>query len=340
MQADLNSRISGLIASAGRTGVVLSVTPCSVGGNNRTYRVATSEGDFAAKQYFRHEGDDRDRLNSEYLFLSHASKVVSGRAPAPVAMDRESGLALYEFIEGSAFASDEVTWDHVRQAAEFLVALNSPESRSKALNLPIASEACFSIREHLDLIDARLTGLANTGIASEEDRSARTLVNNIAIRWSDLKADVVSKSIAGGLDPAASLGADQRCISPSDFGFHNALRQPDGRIRFLDFEYAGWDDPGKLTGDFFSQLAVPVPGEYFDDFVNLVTKPFVGSEELVLRASLLRRPYRIKWCCIALNVFLPVNLARRKFANPGLDEALLKRQQLVKAHSLFNALES
>ncbi len=340
MRDDLNARISSLIAGIGRTGVVLSVTPCSVGGNNRTYRVSTSEGVFAAKQYFRHEGDDRDRLNSEYLFLSHASKVVSGRAPAPVAMDRESGLALYEFVEGSAFARDEVTWDHVRQAAEFLVALNSTESRATAPHLPNASEACFSIREHLDLIEKRLAGLANTAIASDEDRSARNLVDNIVIRWRELNEEAIRNSVAGGLDPMACLATEQRCISPSDFGFHNALRQPDGRIRFLDFEYAGWDDPGKLTGDFFSQLAVPVPGEYFDDFVDLVMEPLSGSEELGLRARLLRRPYRIKWCCIALNVFLPVNLARRKFANPGLDEALLKRQQLVKATSLFNALES
>lgn len=339
VQDDLIACISGLIAKAGRNGSIFSVTPCSTGGNNRTYRVSTSEGDLAAKQYFRHEGDERDRLNSEYMFLTYANEVVSGSAPAPLAMDRESGLALYEFVEGNAIAPDEITWDDVRQAAEFLVALNVPEARLNAQYLPNGSEARFSVFEHLDLIESRLAALAKTGIACDEDRSARTLVDEITIRWRDLKAEVMAGSKAGGLDPAASLGAEQRCISPSDFGFHNALRQTNGRIRFLDFEYAGWDDPGKLSGDFFSQLAVPVPGQYFDAFVNLIMKPFAGPEELVLRAGLLRRPYRIKWCCIALNVFLPVNLARRKFANPHLDEALLKRQQLVKANNLFNALE-
>ena len=38
-------------------------------------------------------------------------------------------------------------------------------------------------------------------------------------------------------------------LSPSDFGFHNALRGNNGKIIFLDFEYFGWDDPVKLCCD-------------------------------------------------------------------------------------------
>ena len=40
-----------------------------------------------------------------------------------------------------------------------------------------------------------------------------------------------------------------RVLSPSDFGFHNALRRPDGTIVFVDFEYFGWDDPAKMMAD-------------------------------------------------------------------------------------------
>ena len=41
----------------------------------------------------------------------------------------------------------------------------------------------------------------------------------------------------------------QRALSPSDFGLHNALRGQDGQLRFVDFEYFGWDDPVKLVSD-------------------------------------------------------------------------------------------
>src|SRR5258708_29751946 len=41
------------------------------------------------------------------------------------------------------------------------------------------------------------------------------------------------------------------------FGFHNALLRPSQELCFLDFEYAGHDDPAKMVGDFFSQPAIP-----------------------------------------------------------------------------------
>ena len=66
------------------------------------------------------------------------------------------------------------------------------------------------------------------------------------------------------LDPA------ERCLSPSDFGFHNAILANDGRLRFIDFEYAGWDDPSKLICDFFCQPAVPAPPQAFDRFATAI----------------------------------------------------------------------
>ena len=137
-----------------------------------------------------------------------------------------------------------------------------------------------------------------------------------------------------------SLTDAERCISPSDFGFHNALKRQDGSLCFLDFEYAGWDDPAKMTGDFFSQLAIPVPQKYFEYFVHAVMEPFSSKKLLIQRAHLLRSVYQIKWCCIALNIFIPDNLKRRQFANPECDVIQLKRAQLEKARHLIEKLEA
>jgi hypothetical protein len=94
-----------------------------------------------------------------------------------------------------------------------------------------------------------------------------------------------------------------------------------------------------MAGDFFAQLAVPVPGNFFERFVEKAMSPFPDSKSLILRAGLLRPVYQIKWCCIALNVFLPVHLARRKFANPGLDTIALKHAQISKAKNLLKSLQ-
>ena len=51
-------------------------------------------------------------------------------------------------------------------------------------------------------------------------------------------------------------GSDIR-LSPSDFGFHNALEDKNGTLIFMDFEYAGPDHPGKIVCDLF--LSAPNP---------------------------------------------------------------------------------
>lgn len=338
MPTDLLARCAALLADADIKATVQSLVPCNAGGNNRTYRLETSAGAFAVKQYFRHAGDTRDRLAAEFAFLTYAAKAAPGMAPAPLAMDSASGLALYEFIEGEPYKPGEIAWAQVAQAAEFFAVLNNPAARRDAATLPTASEACFSITEHLNLIVARLDRLRAIELASDEDRAAQVLIEQIHTRWLALSDQVIAAYMLAGRDPSTPLEPAQCCVSPSDFGFHNALAQTDGSPRFLDFEYAGWDDPAKMTGDFFAQLAVPVPADLFDRFVQEANAAFPRPEELSQRARLLRPVYQVKWCCIALNVFLPVNLARRRFANPGLDEKALKQGQLAKAETLFQSI--
>jgi hypothetical protein len=337
---DLLSQCTALLADAGIKATAQSLVPCNAGGNNRTFRLETSAGAFAIKQYFRHEGDTRDRLAAEFGFLQYAAKAAPGMAPVPMAMDSGSALALYEFIEGYPYKAGEITWQQVDSAANFFNALNKPNARKDAATLPTASEACFSIFEHLKLITARLDRLRAIEIATDEDYAALTIIGQIRNHWLSLSAQVTAACMSAQCDPYAPLESDERCVSPSDFGFHNALAQADGIPRFLDFEYAGWDDPAKMAGDFFAQLAVPIPDEYFERFLKQAFAPLPHAEDLAVRARMLRPVYQVKWCCIALNVFLPINLSRRKFANPDLDERALKQQQLAKVKRLFQSILS
>jgi hypothetical protein len=128
-------------------------------------------------------------------------------------------------------------------------------------------------------------------------------------------------------------------VSPSDFGFHNALLEPGGRVRFLDFEYAGWDDPAKLICDFFCQPRVPVPLSYFDAFARGVAESFPQPDEVVRRARLLLPAYRVKWVCIRLNEFLPTGAGRRSFALAGEELAERQERQLAAARAALAELQ-
>jgi hypothetical protein len=336
LSEETSSSVAALLASINLPATIRSIDACAFGGNNRTYKIKTDDGIFIAKQYFRNESDTRDRLAAEFAFLSYSEKAAPGLTPRPLARDSHSGVALYEFIDGQPFRAGEITAEHVDIAADFYCALNAPHARSLAV-LPTASEACFSIREHLELIEGRLNRLLAIELQGD-DHLVRPFFEELSTCWSVLAREVQTHAADAGLDLSAPLAMAQRCISPSDFGFHNALRENTGAIRFLDFEYAGWDDPAKMAGDFLAQLAVPVPGNLFERFLEKTMSPFPDGKSLIVRAGLLRPVYQIKWCCIALNVFLPVHLARRKFANPGLDTIALKRAQISKAKNLLKSL--
>ena len=95
-----------------------------------------------------------------------------------------------------------------------------------------------------------------------------------------------------------------------------------------------------MIGDFFGQIQVPVPREYFAGFMNQALSGLLGEEQLTKRAEIMSPAFQIKWACIALNVFLPVHLARRKFASPQLDVKELKRGQLVKAEAILKNFQT
>jgi hypothetical protein len=335
---DRNARIGALLSRAGVSSPLVSVNALAAGGNNRIWHIVAGTTPYVVKEYFRHACDQRDRLRAEYDFLEYAVVAAPSRTPGPLARDDEDGLALYEFVSGNPFAVGTLTKDDIDAAADFFAALNRPTFRHQA-QLGEASEACFSVQEHLALIDRRLKSLSSMEMHVPEDTEASALVAAIGTEWGCIRERTLAETLAR---PAlkAPLPADQRCISPSDFGFHNALREAGGAIKFIDFEYAGWDDPAKMAGDFFAQLAIPVSAEFFGDFVEACMSPFPEPQDLVTRACMLRPAYQIKWCCIALNVFLPVNLARRRFAHPNLDERTVKQAQLAKASRLLQAIVS
>jgi hypothetical protein len=309
------------------------VVPFAASGNNRVFAVTAGERRYAAKVYFRHPSDERDRLNAEYSFLSCASRAGITCVPKPVACDPARGIGVYEFIEGRKLSAPDIDADCIDQAAEFIARLNHAATRTEGRNLPEASEACFSIAAHFAMVDGRIDRLDRIGAEEGVDREASEFSAALRARWGALKSLILQQAAAAHMDPATVLA--ERCISPSDFGFHNALATRERGLCFIDFEYAGWDDPAKLIGDFFSHPAIPVDIIHLERFVETATAYAARPAEVAARAHILFPVFQVKWCCIILNEFLPEAAKRRSFADPGTDLAVRKRGQLKKAISLF-----
>jgi len=323
-----------LLTAAGLP-TALSIERLAGGGNNRVYRVETAAGPVLLKEYFQHPADPRDRLAAEYAFTSFAWNHGIRALPQPLACDRAAGLGLYEFIAGRKLAPGEVTAAHVDEAAAFFAAVNRHRDDPAAARLPIASEACFSIAEHLACVDRRVARLATIAPESDLHRKAQRLVaTRLMPAWNDVRATVA----AGCPLLDASLPSAARVLSPSDFGFHNCLVTASG-LKFIDFEYAGWDDPAKTVCDFFCQPAVPVPKEHFERFLAAAISA-TGDAGIRDRVALLLPTYELKWCCIMLNEFLPVGDDRRSFARTDESHAVRRLKQLHKVDAALARLEA
>jgi thiamine kinase-like enzyme len=267
-----------------------------IGGGGNS-RIYKLDGPVAGKVYFQQK-----RLDIEFAALQFMWKSGIRCVPQPIAADEK--IAIYEFIEGSKPVPTEADID---AAADFLFRLKGLTG-----DFPPAAEACFSVREIIANIESRFARLAGTPVVAEFqpllDRVRQTL----------------------------DSPTEERMLSPSDFGFHNALRRPDGSLVFLDFEYFGWDDPAKLVCDFLLHPAMDLS----DELKRRFYRRFVTNKNLAKRVETVYPLFGLKWITIMLNEFLPEDLQRRGFAaGQALDRAAAQARQLEKARRMLARIE-
>jgi hypothetical protein len=294
---NIKPTILALVKKSGFAGDI-RIIPLPSGGNNRVYRIKTNGSSLLIKLYFRHAKDPRDRLGTEFSFISFAWTNGIHEVPRPLGFDKYNSLGLYAYMHGEKPVSGDVTSSFVEQAVNFWAALNREKYTPEADRMPKASEACFSLKEYVTSVDRRMRRL-------------------IAIEAND------------------EIHQQAKRFIPSDFGFHNSILGNDGRLRFIDFEYAGWDDPAKMVCDFFCQPEVPVPIRYFPLFADTIVPEFYDSESFERRLNAVWPLTQIKWCCIMLNDFLPEGNNRRNYALNLDDPLRRKNMQLHKAKAYF-----
>ncbi|HBJ82286.1 MAG TPA: hypothetical protein DDZ88_00090 [Verrucomicrobiales bacterium] len=293
----------------------------SGGANNRIFHVSGGAGEAVIKAYHHSSDDQRDRFTAEHRFY----QLKLPRTPAPLAWDPENRLGAFAFIHGRKLTVDEVTADEVKQCVEWVCGLQQAREDSAAADVALSADACLSIEEHVALVERRVRRLVD--VESDDDGFKAFVTQGLAPHVEELAVRVRE---AAGSALLAPLLAQHRILSPSDFGFHNALRDAAGRLWFFDFEYSGWDDPAKLLCDYFCQPQVPVSIAHADLFVSAVQRS-VGDDELAARFKLLLPLHAAKWSCILLNEFLKTDAERRRFA--GVQDR--RTAQLEKARRMF-----
>ena len=309
-------------------------TPARPGGNNRVFRLDMADGSRRALKYY--PSDSRDRLGQEYEALSFLAQHDVGLTPRPFARDHGENCALYEWFDGEA-AVLRPRPDDVDQLADFLIELQNLRDAAGARGLRNASAGIFSPAEAVVQCEQRLTRLLEQASGDSDLRAFLDLqlAPSAALARQRLEGGYAML----GLDPASPLAPACRALSPSDFGLHNAMRGADGRLRFIDFEYFGWDDPVKLVSDTALHPGSGFPEDGAKRLIERLSREFqAGDPAFAIRRDMLYPVFGLIWCLIMLNDFLPENRSRRVMTGRGGELGAILAGQLDKARRLHQAI--
>jgi len=311
-----------------------SISSISGGKNSRVYRVTCADKqDYIVKFYFSHQSDKRNRLKTEFSTLQflHHNNVFN--VPIILYKNDKFNFAILEYIKGTKIKSEEITNLDVDMLIDFLIILNRLKYNKESKKLSNASEACFTIDGYINNIQERLDRLEKLDKKQSTTDEMLFLYLKLAFipAFRKIKQWCYSKNLCD-----QEISIHQKTLSPSDYGFHNALRLSDNQIKFIDFEYFGWDDPAKMISDFLLHPAMDLSFELKQYFYNTIIDKFENSSFLKQRIFIVYPLVALKWCMILLNEFVPEHLKRRNFSGDGQNKIeIIQKNQILKSEMIL-----
>ena len=247
--------------------------------------------------------------------------------------DEVLGLGIYSWINGDLIEKPDL--GDLKQAVDFVHKLYDISKSSNTKDIGCATEACLSANDLVDQVEKRIDKLMS--VTTEYDVLKHFLVDQFIPLWQDLVEYAFDEW------PSSSryddLKVEYQTLSPSDFGFHNAIRQSD-RLVFVDFEYFGWDDPVKLTADFMWHPAMNLDVEDSLYWEKSMIDIFSSDPDFEQRLHASKPFYGMRWALIVLNRFLPDFTVNNQLlaTNHDSSEEYGLDGQLEKAKNYCNAV--
>jgi hypothetical protein len=283
------------------------------------------------KFYFRRADTGRSRLDVEFAALSFMWQHGIRCIPRPIRANAENDFAVYEFVAGDEIDSALAGEKELGQLLGFATDLKTLSRSPDGCKLPLAADAGVSIDVLFGQIEARLQRLRSQAPETLLDQAAaQFLADEFVPAVSELRTRLADAKFEFELSDAVQT------LSPSDFGFHNALRRPSGNLAFLDFEFFGRDDPAKMIADFLLHPAQSLTEEFKRVFAKKILKIFGADSRLAARLEYVYPIVGLKWCMIMLNEFVPTDFARREFAaRDAVNLSEKKSIQLAKTKAML-----
>lgn len=264
--------------------------------NNEVYYLSNSDSHWVIKVYLKAGEEGARRINAETKFLQYCRQVAPDYIPKLLHTDYKRMCIVQEYICGERFVSGEtLASDSIDYAFKFFAKINNFDCISENPINFSASEGYLCLSDHILSVNKRLNKISADSSIISQDASLDHIIYRLQTDFSKVISDIY-KSIQAG-DVHNRLPDEYICISPSDFGFHNAIKT-NNRIKFIDFEFAGLDDPAKTLCDFVMQPRIPV-GRDWSGLLNMLPK---AHRYLINRRASVMAPLQcLKWRCIIVS---------------------------------------
>ncbi len=320
----------GFKANAGAR--LAAIKPIKEHGRNYVYQLIDRAGhSLILKRRFEGEDGGRDRFRVEESHLGALRE--AGVGCVPELRWRDGDWALYERIPGSPVT--EPGEDDARQLAEFLTALDEKRQVLREKGLAQAVDARLRLADYADAVNSKWN---RTLQACQRPGGSKETMMFMLTDLEQLRQDNLNNFYLcrkrEQWDAGAELPEALQFFNPGEVGFHNAVKTPEGRLVFLDFERSGWDDPAKLMADFFYNPEQRLDLDLKLSVLEAFAKGRADDPGFLKRFYAVSDLVAVEWILKTLEVAVPEEMRRLQFLIPDLDTEGLLRERLETAAAM------
>jgi thiamine kinase-like enzyme len=291
--------------------------------NSKVYKIKVDKDNLVVKVYNK---KNKFRIKREKIFYDYLRSIKNNNIIKPIGFNIKFNLAIYPFIKGKKIK--KITNNHIKELLNFLKQIN----KKKSIKLPLAVDGIKNRDNHIKLCELKIDQMKKIKIDSLIKKQFMFfLKKKIIPKFDKIKMNYY-KQKTFNLKKNNLLKNDM-IVSPSDFGFHNII-QSNNKFYFLDFEYAGLDDPIKLICDFYCQPDQVLTQAQKKMFIRNFPFKKNSLKQLELYTKIFLPFHRLKWCCIILNEFK--NGIKNSSRKLSTERNQIMKRQLRKAKIYFS----
>tara|TARA_Y100000310_G_scaffold341434_1_gene440565 strand:- start:1746 stop:2750 length:1005 start_codon:yes stop_codon:yes gene_type:complete len=299
---------------------ILDVNQIDHKGNNQLYKILLDQKTLLLKKYSDVTvADHWNRGKTEFEFLSYFWEKGFRNIPQPIKLFNKENIGIYSYESGRILSQEEAKEKDIKQLGISLARFHRIDSKGKQ-QFPAARESSLSLQDYLTLLNNRADRLRNSKVY---ESGKDFLYQEVFPTLDQLKNSFSKKTKNFNLDQ--KLDIKDQVLTPGDFGFHNVLVD-NNKYTFLDFEYAGRNDPVQQISHFIHQpTSRNIRKDLKDLFLENYHEKANCSKEFDKRFELVEPLVMTWWVFNQLNVLLPDYMKHLKFSHDSKDEEYFEK---------------